>query len=272
MDNSAIDALMRPNSVAIIGASATPGKIGYTVVKNLLNSKYQGEIYPINPKDKEILGLKCYPSVLDVPGEIDAAVMTVPAKFVAQITEECGKKGVKGLIAIASGFSESGRKDLEDEMLEIAGRYGVRVLGPNIVGTLSNSDQLNASFAPFLPYNGKAALISQSGALLIAIDAISYSRGVGFDKLISIGNMSDVDFADIIDWLNLRHPLHRRSKRWTSFPRIGPALYETHYRIKIWRFIPWRCCSCFAHRFISRRCKGVWRCIPARWGHPCHRP
>jgi acetate---CoA ligase (ADP-forming) len=202
VERNSIDALMRPRSIAIVGASSTPGKIGYTVLKNLLESKYEGKIYPINPKDPEILGLKCYTSVLDVPGEIDAAVITVPAKLNAQVAEECGKKGVKGLIAITSGFSEVGRKDLEDELVGIARRYGMRVLGPNIVGTLSNSDNLNASFAPFLPLKGKAALISQSGALLIAIDASSFSRGVGFDKLISIGNMSDVDFADLIDWLN----------------------------------------------------------------------
>ncbi len=202
MNDANIDALMRPQSIAVVGASSTPGKIGYTVVKNLLDSKYGGKIYPINPKDPEILGIPCFKSVLDVPGTIDAAVITIPAKFVAEVAEECGKKGVKGLIAIASGYSEVGRKDLEDQLLEICRRYGVRVLGPNIVGTLSNSDNMNASFAPFLPLKGKAALVSQSGALLIAIDASSFSRGVGFDKLISIGNMSDVDFADIIDWLN----------------------------------------------------------------------
>ena len=202
MDHTAVDALMRPQSIAVVGASATPGKIGYTVIKNLLESKYTGKIYPINPKDPEILGIKCFASVMDVPGSIDAAVITVPAKLCAQVTEECGKKGVKGLIMITSGFSEVGRKDLEAEILEIAKRYHTRVLGPNIVGTLSNSDKMNASFAPFLPYNGKAALISQSGALLIAIDASSFSRGVGFDKLISIGNMCDIDFADLIDWLD----------------------------------------------------------------------
>ena len=135
-------------------------------------------------------------------GPVEAACITVQAKSVAQVLEDCGKKGVKGLIIITSGFSESGRRDLEDQLVEIARRYGMRILGPNIVGTLSNSDKLNASFAPFLPLAGSASLITQSGALLIAIDAISYTRGVGFDKLISIGNMCDVDFADIISWLN----------------------------------------------------------------------
>ena len=202
MEISAVDALMQPRSIAVVGASGTPGKIGYTVCKNLLDSKYIGKIYPINPTLPEILGMKCYPSVLDVAESIDAAVITVPAKLVPQVTEECGKKGIKGLIIISSGFSEVGRHDLEDQTLDFAKQYGSRILGPNIVGTLSNSDKMNASFAPFLPYTGKAALISQSGALLIAIDASSYIRGIGFDKLISIGNMSDVDFADLVDWLD----------------------------------------------------------------------
>lgn len=197
-----MNGLLQPKSIAVVGASSTPGKIGYTVLSNLINSKYQGDIYPINPSADEILGLKSYASVLDVPGEIDAAAIVVPAKFVPQVTEECGKKGVKGLIVIASGFSEVGNEALEKQMVDIAHQYGARVLGPNIVGVLSNADQMNASFAPFLPLPGKAALVSQSGALLIAMDASSYIRSVGFDKLISIGNMSDVDFADIIRWLN----------------------------------------------------------------------
>jgi acetyl coenzyme A synthetase (ADP forming)-like protein len=200
--NDVLDALFRPKSVAVIGASATPGKIGYTVIRNLLDGKYAGKIYPINLHDDEILGLKVYPSVLDVPGPIDSVVITIPAKFVADVLRECGKKGVKGLIIITSGFSEVGRHDLEDEIVNISKEYGMRLLGPNIVGTLSNSDKLNASFAPFLPLAGKASLVSQSGALLIAIDAASFSRGVGFDKMISIGNMSDVDIADTIRWLD----------------------------------------------------------------------
>jgi acetate---CoA ligase (ADP-forming) len=202
VDREAIDGLLRPKSVAVIGASTQPGKIGYTVVDNMIKSGYTGKVYPINPTATEILGIKAYPTIADVPGDVDAAVITVPAKLVPQMTEECGKKGVKGLIIITSGFSESGHRDLENQIVEIARRYGTRILGPNIVGTLSNSDKLNASFAPFLPLPGKAALVSQSGALLIALDAATYTRRVGFDKLISIGNMSDVDFADTISWLN----------------------------------------------------------------------
>lgn len=201
MDREVLDGLLRPNSIAVIGASNTEGKIGYTVVENLKKSGYAGDVYPINPGEDEVQGLKAYGSVLDVPGDIDAAVVIVPAKIVPKITEECGKKGVKGLIVIASGFSEVGREDLEQQVVETAHEYGMRVLGPNIVGILSNSYDCNASFAPFLPLEGKAALVSQSGALLIAIDAATYTRRVGFDKLISIGNMSDVNFADLVAWL-----------------------------------------------------------------------
>jgi acetyltransferase len=202
VDKKALNGLLRPKSVAVIGASNTPGKIGFSVVDNLIRDGYKGKIFPINPTSPEILGLKAYPSVSDVPEAIDAAIVTVPAKIVPAMAEECGKKGVKGLIVITSGFSESGRKDLEDEVVATGKKYGMRILGPNIVGTLSNSDKFNGSFAPCLPLAGKASLISQSGALLIALDAATYTRKVGFDKLISIGNMSDVDFADVIEWLD----------------------------------------------------------------------
>ena len=200
MDNNVLNKMLRPKSVAVIGASATPGKIGYTVIKNLLDGGYEGKIYPINNNTPEILGLKAYPNVTDVPGEVDSAIVTVPAKYMNEVAEECGKKGVKGMIVITSGFSEVGRKDLDDQMMEIATRYKMRVLGPNIVGTLSNSDKFNGSFAPCLPFPGKASLVTQSGALLIAIAMATYTKRIGFDKLISIGNMSDIDFADLIEW------------------------------------------------------------------------
>jgi acetate---CoA ligase (ADP-forming) len=194
--------LLRPKGIAIVGASSTPGKIGHTVVKNLVESGYEGGIYPVNPTADEILGLKVYKSVLDIPEPVDAAAITVPAKFVIDVAKECGEKGVKGLIVITSGFAEVGETELEEEVVRIAHSYGMRVLGPNVVGTLSNSDNMNASFAPFLPLEGSASLVSQSGALLIAIDAITYTRRIGFDKMISIGNMSDVDFGDMVSWLN----------------------------------------------------------------------
>jgi acetyltransferase len=197
-----ITGLLRPKGIAIVGASATPGKIGHSVVKNLIESGYKGGIYPVNPSTDEILGLKVYKSVLDIPDPVDAAAITIPAKYVLDAAKECGEKGVKGLIVITSGFSEVGDVELENQLVEIAQAYGMRVLGPNVVGTLSNSDDMNASFAPFLPLDGSASLVSQSGALLIAIDAITYTRRIGFDKLVSIGNMSDVNFGDTVAWLN----------------------------------------------------------------------
>jgi acetyltransferase len=197
-----IEGMLRPSAIAVVGASTIPGKIGYTVLDNIIKGGYPGKIYPINPGATEILGLKTYPTVNDVKGNIDAAIITVPAKFVPDVAVECGKKGIKGLIIITSGFSEVGNRPLEDEVVKIAKQYNMRVLGPNIVGILSNSDKLNGSFAPFLPLAGKASLVSQSGALLIALDAATYTRRVGFDKLISIGNMSDIDIADMITWLD----------------------------------------------------------------------
>lgn len=202
VDINVLDGLLRPKSVAVIGASEKVGKIGHTVVLNLKESKYQGAVYPINLKSEEILGFKCYHSILDVKDPVDAAILTVPAKFVLDSVDQCGQKGVKGVIIITSGFSEVGQVDLENEIVTKAHSYGMRVLGPNIVGVLSNSDSFNGSFAPFLPFNGKGSLVSQSGALLIGIDAATYMRGIGFDKLISIGNMSDVNFADTIKWLD----------------------------------------------------------------------
>ena len=123
MDKVTLNGLLRPKSIAVVGASATPGKIGYTVLDNLIKQGYIGKIYPINPKDPEILGLKCYASVLNIEEDVDAAVITVPAKFCAQVIEECGQKGVTGLIVISSGFSEVGRHDLEDQIVDIAHKY-----------------------------------------------------------------------------------------------------------------------------------------------------
>jgi len=200
--NEQINAVLRPKSIAVVGASATPGKIGYTVLENLVKEGYNGVIYPINPTATEILGMKVYKSISDVPGPIDAACITIPAKFVSAAVDECGKKGVKGLIIITSGFSEVGDRALEDEIVAKAHSYNMRILGPNIVGTLSNSDKLNASFAPFLPLEGKASLVTQSGALLIAIDAASFTRRVGFDKLVSIGNAADISISDLVTWLD----------------------------------------------------------------------
>ena len=278
MNHEDMNKLLKPKSIAVVGASATPGKIGYTVLENLQKSGYQGPVYPINPTATEILGMKCYASLADVPGSIDAAVMCVPVKLVNTCAEDCGKKGVKGLIVITSGFSEVGRKDLEDELVATAKKYNMRVLGPNIVGTLSNSDKMNASFAPFLPLDGKATLVTQSGALLIAMDAATYTRRVGFDKMVSIGNMCDVDIADIIDWLNDDPNSTCTSlyiegfERWPQVHQIRPRFQKTDHCPEIRRFRPRRCRRGFPHRFTGRRCQSVRFRLQTGWRYSGFRP
>ena len=197
-----LDPIFKPKSIAIVGASRDPKAIGYQCVQNLIDSGYKGKIYPVNPKADEIAGLKCYHSVLDIPDDIDIALIVVPAKIVPAVTEECGKKGVKGLVIIASGFSEMGRGDLEKKVVDIARKYGMRILGPNVVGILNNPLKANASFAAYLPYPGKAAMISQSGALLVAMDARTWVDHVGLSHMISIGNMADLNFGDLISYFN----------------------------------------------------------------------
>jgi acetyltransferase len=197
-----LDPIFKPKSVAVIGASREPYAIGYSVVKNLLTTRYEGKIYPINPKADEILGLKCYHSILDVPDPVDLAVVTVPAKITPIVVEEAGKKGVVGLAVISSGFSEVGDIALEDQIVNIAKKYKMRILGPNIVGLMNNPLKMNASFAPYLPYPGKIAMISQSGALLIALNSRTWLDRVGMSHLISIGNMADLDFATLIEYFS----------------------------------------------------------------------
>lgn len=197
-----LEAIFNPRSIAVIGASRKEGSIGFMVVKGLLDSKFQGKIFPVNPNAEEILGLKCYKMATEIPEEVDLAVLTVPAAVALQAMEDAGKKGVKVVAVITSGFGEVGRKDLEEELVRIAHNYNMRVVGPNIVGILNNPAKANASFGPYLPYSGPIALVSQSGALLIALDGMTWINKIGISHMISIGNMADLDFADFIDALN----------------------------------------------------------------------
>ncbi|MEM3993035.1 MAG: CoA-binding protein, partial [Desulfurococcaceae archaeon] len=143
-----LKALLEPKSIAVIGASRTPGKIGYVILKNIMNYGYKGKIYPINPNAHEILGLKAYPSVLSVPEEVDVAVIAIPAQEVPKAIEECGKKGVKVAVVISSGFSEVGNVELEEKIVKTAREHGVRILGPNIFGYAYTHLNINATFGP----------------------------------------------------------------------------------------------------------------------------
>ncbi|GAF68193.1 unnamed protein product, partial [marine sediment metagenome] len=157
----------------------------------------------VNLKETNILGIKAYKSVLDIPEhEIDLAILAIPARFCANAVRECGKRGTKFAVVISAGFAEAGNLALEEELVTIAGKYGMRIVGPNVVGILSNPSKCNASFAPCLPYPGKVALISQSGAMIVAIDAKSWVESIGISYLVSIGNMADVQIDEMIDYLN----------------------------------------------------------------------
>jgi acetate---CoA ligase (ADP-forming) len=195
-----LEPVFNPGSVAVIGASRREGSIGWQVLKNLIDGKFEGALYPVNPGASEILGIKVYPTIESVPGGVDAAVYCVPADKVLDVARQCAKKGVKGHIVITSGFGEVGNRKDEEELVKIVRESGGRVIGPNIVGTMSNPAKCNASFAPVLPYPGKTALVSQSGALIIALDTVTFVRKFGISSMISLGNMADVDIADCIEY------------------------------------------------------------------------
>ncbi|MFH1426417.1 MAG: acetate--CoA ligase alpha subunit [Candidatus Kerfeldbacteria bacterium] len=195
--------LFSPKSIAIIGASRTPGKLGHDVLLNVKKFGYTGKIYPVNPKAEEILGLKSYAEVSDIKAAIDLAVIMVPAKYVAEVLRECGKKKVPFALVISAGFKEVGGvgEKREEELLEIAKKYGIRIVGPNCLGLINPFVGLNASFAVGMPARGNIGLISQSGAMGVAILDWSYQTKLGISKMISIGNKSDIDEVDCLEYL-----------------------------------------------------------------------
>jgi acetyl coenzyme A synthetase (ADP forming)-like protein len=190
--------IMKPDAVAVIGASAEDGKIGNSVMKNLINGGYQGKIYPIHPKADEILGLRAYKSVKDVPGEIDVAVFAIPAKFVAQALVECGEKKIPGAVLIPSGFAETGNVEGQKEIQEIGRKYGVRLMGPNIYGFYYTHKNLCATFCTPYDVKGQAALSSQSGGIGMAIIGFSRSAKMGVSAIVGLGNKSDLDEDDLL--------------------------------------------------------------------------
>ncbi len=187
-----------PKSVAVIGASNKEGKVGYAIMKNLMD--FNGKIYPINPKYDKVLGLKCYKSVLDVEDDIDLAVIVVPNVAVPKVLEECGEKGVKGAVIITAGFSEVGNYELEEKIKEIAKKYNIRVIGPNCLGIMNTHINLNATFAKVFPPKGGVSIISQSGAVLNAILDIAPLLNIGFSKVVSIGNKADIQESDLLEY------------------------------------------------------------------------
>lgn len=190
--------IMRPEAVAVIGASAENGKIGNSVMKNLINGGYQGAIYPIHPSAENILGHRAYKSVKDVPGEIDVAVFAIPAKFVAQALTEVGEKKIPGAVLIPSGFAETGNVEGQKQLVEIGRKYGVRLMGPNIYGFYYTPKNLCATFCTAYDVKGKAALSSQSGGIGMAIIGFSRSAKMGVSAIVGLGNKSDIDEDDLL--------------------------------------------------------------------------
>ncbi len=197
---AAMKRIMEPSAVAVIGASAEDGKIGNSVMRNLIDGGYEGDLYPVHPKADQILGHQCYPSVVDIPGNVDIAIFCIPAQFVAGVIAECGQKHVPGAILIPSGFAEIGEHEMQDEIVRVAREANVRLMGPNIYGFYYTHKNLCATFCT--PYNekGSVALSSQSGGVGMAIIGFSRSARMGVSAIVGLGNKSDIDEDDLLTY------------------------------------------------------------------------
>ena len=198
-----LDALFRPRSIAVIGASRHRDKIGYILLHNLLVNEFQGTIYPVNRTAHAVHGIKAYPSVKDIPHEVDMAVIVVPAEHVLGVAEECGQKGVKGLVVITAGFSETGEAGAqrERELLRIVRHHKMVMVGPNCMGVLNTDPEvrMDATFAPTAPLAGNVSFTSQSGALGVAILDQARRLNIGIAKFVSLGNKADVSGNDLLE-------------------------------------------------------------------------
>jgi len=190
--------IFHPRAIAVIGASAEDGKIGNSVMKNLIDGGFKGEIYPVHPKADEILGKKVYKSVVDIDGAVDLAVFAIPSKFCTSAMEEVGLKGISGAIMIPSGFAEVGEHELQAELLAVARKHGVRIMGPNIYGFYYTPENLCATFCTSYDVRGKVALSSQSGGVGMSIIGFSRSSKMGVSAIVGLGNKSDLDEDDLL--------------------------------------------------------------------------
>ncbi len=190
-----------PQVVAVVGAKEEKGSVGRTLLSNMLHS-FKGKIFPVNPKYPEVLGLKTYPKVQDVPEQIDLVVIVTPAKLIPSLIEDCAKANVKAVVIISAGFKETGKegKKLEEEVLQRAKMAGIRIIGPNCLGIMNPHIGLNATFAATIGKPGQIAFLSQSGALCTAVLDWSLKENIGFSGFVSVGSMADVDWGDLIDY------------------------------------------------------------------------
>jgi acetyltransferase len=196
-----LDTLFSPQSIAVIGATDSQGKLGYAILQNIIKSGFKGRIYPINPGKEKILGLVCYKNLNAVKEKIDLAVIVIPGKLVLNVLESCGKQGVGSAIVISAGFRETGHDGLvaERKITDIAQKYRMRILGPNCLGVIDTLTPMNATFAAGMPRRGKIAFMSQSGALCASILDIALAEDVGFSHFVSLGNKADLDEMDFLE-------------------------------------------------------------------------
>jgi len=202
----AIEAIFSPRSVAVVGASDNPGKLGSHVMRSLTEGGYPGKIFPVNPGRNEIMGIKTYPSLLQVPEEIDLSIIVLPAEQVPKIIMECNQKGVRGIVLITAGFKEiedERGEILQKEIAELANRFGIKIIGPNTFGIVNLHLPLNASFTPefSLVKKGGISFVSQSGGMSHLMAFLSMRNQIGMSKIIGLGNRCNVDFADMVEYL-----------------------------------------------------------------------
>jgi len=197
-----LDKFFLAESVAVVGASTDQKKVGYGVLKNLVSSNFNGKVYPVNPKTKELLGLKCYSSIIEIEDKIDLVVIVVPSKFVINVLEDCVKKDVHNVIIISAGFRESGieGKKLEDQIITFIKENKINVVGPNCLGIINVISELNASFSIDIPPKGNISMVSQSGAILSGLIDWAKEEKIGFSKLVSLGNKIDLTEIDFLEY------------------------------------------------------------------------
>ncbi|WP_338040432.1 CoA-binding protein [Methylocucumis oryzae] len=192
-----------PKTVAIVGASEREDSVGYRLLLNMQEAGFSGGLYPVNNKRDSLLGLKAYPDLLSVPDDLDLVVIATPAATVPGIVRQCGEKNVTSIIIITAGFGELGDegKRLQQEVLDIAHRYSIRIIGPNCLGVIRPSGYLNATFGDGVVKDGNLALLSQSGAVCTAILDWAKAQDIGFSTVVSMGGAADIDFGEVLDYL-----------------------------------------------------------------------
>jgi len=195
-----LDSIFNARSVALIGASDDPKKFGFMTLRSLITAGFKGPIYPINPKGGELMGLKVYPTLKEIPSSIDLAVIIIPAKFVPQTLLDAAAKGAKGAVVLSGGFREAGRPDLENEIIKISRQKNIRILGPNIQGINYLPNNLCAMFFPVIKTRGPIAIISQSGTVTAALSEWAADEGLGISAAVNLGNQADLCESDYLDF------------------------------------------------------------------------